>query len=108
MSDEFRNQTIRIADLTRTSDVINGTTFENCSLIGPAVIVLRDSYLKDCTYIGQADAMFWDVTGRTAIMGAVAFRNCTMVACDLQRIGLADDAEGIAKMRAAFTPRNPT
>lgn len=85
----YRNQAIRLADLTVTSDVITGVTFEGCTIIGPAVVVPMGSSLSDCVFEGPTDALFWPLGDRSFIVGAVGLDDCTIVGCRFQRVAIA-------------------
>lgn len=98
----YRNQTVRLADLTVVSDVIQDVTFENCSIIGPAVVVLQDSTLTNCVFNGTAEELFWDVGDRRSVLGVVAMVRCTIVGSSFQRIGFAGTPADIAYMRSAI------
>lgn len=36
---QFRNTAVRLADLTVNTDRITGYTFDNCQIIGPAIVL---------------------------------------------------------------------
>lgn len=96
----YRNQIVRLTDLTVTSDVIEGVTFENCTLIGPAVIVLLGAgTFKDSVFDGDVEALLWPLGSRNHVIGAIALVGCTVVGCRLQRVGLAfpEDQEEIVR-----------
>ncbi len=85
----YRNQVVRLAELTVLSDVIDGVTFENCEIIGPAVIVmLHDCYISGFSVDGDVDAVIWRLGAREKVIGAVGFANCNIIECRLRRIGL--------------------
>ncbi|EHB45756.1 hypothetical protein MycrhDRAFT_6504 [Mycolicibacterium rhodesiae JS60] len=84
------NRAIRIADLTVVSDLIQGVRFENCNIIGPAVIGLLDrTVLQDSAIDGDTDAVLWDLGDRVHVIGAVGLMDCIISNCRLQRIGFA-------------------
>lgn len=101
----YRNTTLRLTDLAVVTDTIADATFENCVLVGPAVILL----LGDTTFGNNVfdtpslDAVFWDVPAeRQSIIGAVALVNCTVVGCRLQRIGMAVPANNREQIYRSF------
>lgn len=56
----YRNQLVRLADLTVTHDVIAGVTFENCTLVGPAVMPLMgETTFTDCGFDGDPVGLLW-------------------------------------------------
>lgn len=86
----YRNQTVRLTDLAVTADVIEQITFENCQLIGPAIVVLLgNTELRDSGFDGDVDAILWPIGDRQQIIGAIALTNCSLIGCRFQRIGLA-------------------
>lgn len=77
----YRNMLIRVADLTVHEDVIEGVTFENCSIVGPAVLaVLEGNEFLHCGWEGDLEAIIWEVPEGLRI-GAVGVRNCTFSSC---------------------------
>jgi hypothetical protein len=85
----YRNQTIRLTDLTVVNDVIEGMTFENCNIIGPAVIAfLPPGELRNSGFDGDEEGLLWDVGERQHIIGAIGLSGCTIVGCRFQRIGI--------------------
>ena len=85
----YRNEIVRLADLTESDDLLHGVTFESCTLVGPAVIVLMDSTMTDCVVEGTNEALFWPLGERTHVIGAIGLVGCTLATCRLQRIGIA-------------------
>lgn len=48
---EYRNQVLRLADLTVNFDILEDLTFANCTIIGPAVVaVLSDNTIAHCSF----------------------------------------------------------
>jgi hypothetical protein len=47
---EFRNEIVRLAELTMNSSNIEGLTFSNCRIVGPAVIVPIGSSFLHCSW----------------------------------------------------------
>lgn len=92
----FRNDIVRLADLTVNSIELNGYEFSNCRIIGPAVVVpLGVTSLHNCGWEAPGvDAIFWEILpGRDLIIGAIAAIDCTFSACTFQAIGLAGPPE---------------
>ena len=87
----YRNQTVRISDLTVVTDVIERVTFENCVIEGPAVIaLLGGTTFKDNGMDGDIRSIIWPVPrDREHVIGAIALIGCLVVGCSLRRIGLA-------------------
>jgi hypothetical protein len=93
-SREFRDKIVRLADLTVTTNVLDGLMFENCTIIGPGVLVpLRAVTFHECNW-GTTDvqALFWVIEpGRTAIAGGIGVQNCLFSSCRFSEVGLAGD-----------------
>lgn len=99
----YRNQVVRLTDLTVTQDVIEGVTFENCTLVGPAVILLMGTGTLDgCKWDGSPEAMLWPLEQRREIIGAIALVDCSLIQCRMQRIGLAYTPEQWETLKAGF------
>ena len=92
---QFRNQIVRIAELTVTSGWIENTTFSNCQIIGPAVLVLQDNVnINHCDFEAEIDAMFWEIpSARDVVVGAVGVRNCEFSRCVFKAVGFAGPPE---------------
>lgn len=85
----YRSTSIRLPELAVVSDTLHDLTFENCTIHGPAVIVLQDSNLNHCTFEGTEEGLLWDLGDRRFVIGAIGLINCTLVGCRLQGIGIA-------------------
>jgi hypothetical protein len=95
-TNEYRNQTIRIVDLVVIDDVIQGQRFENCTIVGPAVLALMGRVtLTHCFFDAPtADALFWPVPPeRGQVLGAIGVRDTEFYSCRFQRIGFAGPPE---------------
>ena len=97
---QYESRAIRIADLVVTRDTVANADFKNCVLIGPAVVVLQGSTtVVNSGFAGPADLIFWTIEPeRPAIVGAVAFLDCTFESCSFDRVGFA----GPAELKSAF------
>lgn len=94
---------VRLTDLAVTHDLIEEVTFENCTLVGPAVIaLLGEGTFRDSAFDGDPDGVLWPLGDRRHVIGAVGLLNCTVIGCRLQRIGLAYAADQEEAIRAGF------
>lgn len=100
----YRNMVVRITDLTVNEDIIRDVTFENCQLIGPAILApLGATSIMHCGFDGDADALIWSIpSDRTAVIGAIGAEDCTFSGCRFTRIGLAVPAGQVAGVRAGL------
>lgn len=89
---EYRRQLVRIADLAVTDDVIQDVRFENCQIVGPAVLApLEDTTINGCSFDSQGPLeLFWLIPPtRESVIGAIGLVRVEFFACRFQRIGLA-------------------
>jgi hypothetical protein len=89
---EYRHQLVRISDLVVTEDLITDVRFENCQIIGPAVLVLlENTVVNRCQFDTEgADQLFWIVPStRPSVIGAIGLKGVEFYACRFQRIGIA-------------------
>ena len=100
----YRSQTVRLADLTVVTDVIESVTFENCIIEGPAVVVmLGNGTVSDSSFEGDLDSTIWVVPReRQHVLGAVAMVNCNIIGCQLRRIGIAVPEDDVEMFRRAL------
>lgn len=98
-----RNTSIRLSDLAVVSDQLQRLTFENCTLHGPAIVVLLGSTtVQQCTFDGDEEGLFWDTGGRNYLIGAIGLVDCTIVGCRFMGIGLAVPPQDREMMRRGF------
>ncbi len=88
----YRNEVIRIAELTVNSSLLEDLEFSNCRIIGPAILALLNNVtLAGCGWEGPGlDAIFWEVSPeRGPVIGAVGVKNCTFSNCTFEQVGVA-------------------
>ena len=103
----FRNDVVRIADLTLNTSMLDGYQFSNCRIIGPAVLVLLDDVsIIGCTWDAPGlDALFWEVPSeRQVVMGAVGVARCQFSNCTFELIGIAGPPELRAVIDRSVNP----
>jgi hypothetical protein len=99
----YREQSVRLSDLAITDDVLERLTFENCDIVGPAVVVLLgDTRVADCRWTGDADAVLWPAHGRQQVVGAIGLRNCLVTGCRFHRVGILVADDQLPAIRAGF------
>lgn len=85
----FRDQTIRIADLAREEDIISGRTFEDCTILGPAVLGrLGTTLFHECFFDSNVDTLLIQLASEQRVIGPIGVEHCTFRRCRFRRIGL--------------------
>ena len=87
----YRDETVSIPELVaREGKVLDGFTFENCQIEGPAILLLRGTTSENNDIQGSVDAILWEIPQRRQqVIGAVLAQNCTLRGCDISEIGFA-------------------
>lgn len=101
---EFRDDILRIAELTVNTTMLENMRFSNCRIIGPAVLaLLNDIELSHCRWDGDVNALFWEVPdSRPVFIGAVGVRHCTFSNCRFENVGIAGPPGARAIIEAGF------
>jgi hypothetical protein len=102
---EYRRDTVRITDLVVTDDFIEDVRFENCQIIGPAVLApLQGCTFYACEFDSQGpDELFWIIPPeRSSFIGAIGLLRVEFYACRFQRIGLAVPKIMVEEFRSGF------
>jgi hypothetical protein len=92
----YRNEVVRLAELTVNTSIIEGLEFSNCRIIGPAILALLGGVtIVHCTWDAPGlDAVFWEVPpDRGPVVGVVGVVNCTFSNCTLENVGVAGPPE---------------
>lgn len=85
----FRDRTIRISDLAGDDDILRDKTFEDCTIIGPAVIApLGVGLLKDCTFEAHPDTFLIPIHTPRGVVGPIGLEGCVFRRCTFRRIGI--------------------
>lgn len=100
----YRNMAVRLADLAVTETVIRGVTFENCVLLGPAVLVLLgSSAITGSTLEGDPDGVVWEIPPeREQVIGAIGLEDCQVVGCTFRFVGFGVPRGLLPQFRAGF------
>lgn len=101
---EFRDDVVPLAPLFVTNDVLHGVTFTNCTLVGPAVIVLLDGCEMNYTSLdAPGPDAFWEFPDdRAFLVGVLGFLECRFIKCQLQRIGIAAPKSRLPQLLQGF------
>jgi hypothetical protein len=101
----FRNDVVRLADLTVQGITVDGYEFVNCRIMGPAVVVLQDSSIVSCGWDGpDVNSIFWEVPDtRPLVIGAIAVINCTFSNCRFEGVGVAGPPQLREQLEQGFS-----
>jgi hypothetical protein len=102
----FRDEVVRIAELTVNTSLLEDLEFTNCRIIGPAVLALLGGVtISHCSWDAPGlDAVFWEVPRtRELVVGAVGVVRCTFSNCRFEQVGVAGPPELRAQFEKAFS-----
>lgn len=92
---------VRLADF---GSIITDQTFEDCEILGPAILAPRGSGgFYNCGWEGDADSLFWELPTGERIVGATVAENCVFTRCRFVNVGIAGTKDDIDRMRAGFS-----
>lgn len=102
---KYEGGPVRIAGLAENTEILDGFEFENCEIIGPAVIAVLDhNDFINSSFDGDFEALLWEIPHtRQRVVGAIGVKNCRFVGCKFRRIGFAGPAEFIVAFRRGVT-----
>ena len=98
---------IRIADLARESVTIEGHTFEDCNIYGPAVVFPgHEVNIADCAFEsdlrGFPDNIFIVIKEDRKLYGVIGLKECTFRRCTFHRIAIVCNPAFKEAFRAAI------
>lgn len=98
----FERRVVRIAELVADDAILDGYTFTECQIKGPAVLILTGSGTLSNSSLGpDADAVLWEIPlTRPRVIGAIEVRDCTFSHCEFQNVGFAGPPEVIRRFRS--------
>lgn len=88
---KFQSEVVRLADLAIVDTMLDGYEFNDCLLMGPAVVILTGEIEMDGINIGgDVQSVFWLIEpGRSLIVGGIAFTNSKFIDVRFQGVGFA-------------------
>ena len=97
---DFRNEPVRLADLINQGrpSTLQGYTFDDCDIYGPAVITLVSGGGIENCQLGSGD-VFIEVTVPRTLIGVIGLYNTLFRHCRFHRVGIAAPAELIETFR---------
>ena len=97
----YEDRVIRMCDFAGPQSTIEGYTFNNCFVRGPAVIVVQNDTFSNSTFQGDPEAMLWPILPpRTSVIGAILVKDCTFERCVFSNVGFAGPPEFIESFRS--------
>ena len=95
-----RGETLRVSQLAGDRGLIENHRFEECHLVGPAVVVPLGSTFTSTNFAEAAVDIVWevDIEHRKPI-GAIAFKDCEVVSFQFTNVGFAGTREFGDQMR---------
>jgi len=103
-SSYFQNQKILICELARDELTIRNKIFEDCELIGPAMILLTGSagLMAHSSFEGSFEKTVIVVQEGRFLVGAVAFEDCVFRRCKFLKVGIIAIASQEEMFRKGF------
>lgn len=105
----IHDRNVYVADLARSSPVIEGKIFHNVTFVGPAVITfLNDNDINGFhleVWDNTLDNFFLEAPLGTQLVGLIAFRKSTFRNCSFVRVQVAGPRDLIDKIKAGMTQR---
>lgn len=93
---------------------LNGKTFENCEIIGPAILgvnVGRGLSMHEIWVDGDPETfqeqLFWEVPANASRVGAIGSENCRFVHCRFVGVGFMGTAKTLEMIRKAIVSLVP-
>lgn len=98
----FQNEDVKIATLVGTDGMLEGATFENCRILGPAILgLVDDTEFRDSGFgmAGTVDSILWEIPNGKKVVGVIGLRHCKFIGCQFESIGLAGPPELMRQWR---------
>lgn len=103
---EYTKERLFIPSLAEPDGVIRGVTFNDCVLVGPAVIVgaggHASMYEPELVANSETSAFIEMPEGRSRPDGAVGFHNCILNRCRLHKVSFASTRDNIEEMKRTY------
>lgn len=95
----LKNRTLRLVDVSYGGQ-IDGRTFEDCQLYGPAVIEMSGVTLIDCRQEHDEELIFIELPPHQAkVVGPILCTDCVFRRCYFRGVGVIGRAEWVAEQR---------
>jgi hypothetical protein len=99
----YENRVVRITELVDVDGLLDGFTFVNCEISGPAVVVPSGSRMSGNDPGAPPDSLLWELPGdRIQKVGVILARNCTFEECRFRNVGLAGPSDFVQSFRRSM------
>jgi hypothetical protein len=101
----YEDRVVRITELVDIDGLLDGFTFINCEISGPAVIVPSASQITGADTGAPADWFLWElplVAGRIQKVGAILAQNCVFERCRFRNVGLAGPTDFVQEFQQSM------
>lgn len=96
---------VKIADLVDSRSLVEDRRFEDCEILGPAVLApLEGVHFLNSTFDGVFEAVFREVPDGLLLIGVVALRRVIFDRCKFTNIGIVGTREFILLASEGFVP----
>lgn len=98
---EFENEIVRLPDLAIASDILEGLTFKNCMVVGPAVIAPVGALnLSDMVFSASIEEMLI-LAPETRVLpkGVIGIKDCSFEGCRFDRLSIMADEPVLERLR---------
>jgi hypothetical protein len=100
-----RREVVRLAELAAKSSSIEDVEFDDCELLGPAVVApLENLTIDGSNFDAPPEALFIEVEDGRYVVGVIALRNVTIRNCRIRNVAILGTRESIAAFRSGFEP----
>lgn len=105
---------LRLVDFVDDEFVIDGETFEDVTLVGPAVLAPLDDVTIQDSEIGMptrspdfVDAVLWEVRDGSVLVGVIGVTNTTFSRVRFEYVAFVGTADMIAEMKRDLFGEGP-
>ena len=101
----YEDRVLRITELVDIDGLLDGFTFINCEISGPAIIIPSGSQITGADTGAPANAFLWEiplVEGRLQKVGAILAQNCVFERCRFRNVGLAGPTDFVREFRQSM------
>ena len=98
----YRGRVVRLTELAGDDGILEGFTFDDCTIRGPAVVVPQGTTTFAHSNLGgDLDAILWEIPPeRPRVTGAILAVDCTFEGCTFVNVGFAGPPELMTMFRS--------